>query len=217
MREVVLRLAVKNYERARDVLAQVTERTQRTLDAVKGVTASLREGVELARQLPKESSGGASLDDRAAEVRQRDLQALDRQRFGKAIGWGKEHLEKGLSVWSALSSGDLGQALPGLATAAAPLLPGIGPFLALVLPLEERLRKYLDEKLQRELALSEARLMARLDARALDRDYNRRIAEDPAFARQEARRALSLTLAEEARLGKRVERTRADLVTDFGL
>lgn len=221
MREVLLRLAVRNYERARDVMGQVTERTQRTLASVKEVTSELRAGIETARQLSAERTSGGSLDSRGAAAAGRDIQALDRRRFGQLFGPVNEVRERAEAVGRLGQmlggNAEASQVLPALMTGVARFVPGIGPFIAALAPITEGLLKHMEEKLQRELDKREARLLARLDAEARDRDYNRRFAEDPRFAREQARLALQQTLAEEARLGQRVERTRADLVTDFGL
>ena len=96
----------------------------------------------------------------------------------------------------------------------APFAPG-GNFATA--PLTEKLIGYLEERLQQELAKLEAAFTARLDEEAFKRDYARRLKEDPQFAREQARRAFDQAMAEEAALGKRVHKTTADLITDFGL
>ncbi len=220
MREVLLRVALRNYERARDVMANVTERTQRTLATAKDVTAELRAGLDAARQLGQEREDGG-LASRGAAASRRDIQAGERQRFGRLFGPINDVRERAESLgrFADMVGGDAeaSQVLPALLTGAARLVPGIGPFLAVLAPITQGILKHMEEKLQREIDKREARLLARLDAEARDRDYNRRIAEDPRFAREQARLALQQTLVEEARLGKRVERTRADLIADYGL
>jgi hypothetical protein len=96
-------------------------------------------------------------------------------------------------------------------------IPGLGPFMTLLAPLTEKLLGYLEERLQQELAKQEALFTARLEEERFRRDYSRRLEEDPRFAREQAKQAFQQTLREEAVLGKRIQKTTADLLTDFEL
>src|SRR4051812_29290803 len=98
-REVLLRLAVRNFERVRDVVGQVAERAQRTLATARSISDEVRSGVERAqksaevRGRARASGGGGSSDgtlfDRGAfrvlgqvnQARERG-EALGRTLFG---------------------------------------------------------------------------------------------------------------------------------------
>lgn len=217
-REVLLRLAIRNYERAREVAGQVMDRAQRTLTAAKGITAELRADLERARQLAETRSRAAALGARGAAASGRDVQALEGRAFRGLFGPLGQARERGESL-ARILGGDLdpSRALSGLMTGVAPFVPGVGAFLALLAPITDKLLGQLEERLERELKAREQRLLARLDEERFLADYARRLAEDPRFAREQARLALEQTLAEEAGRGRRVERSTAELVTDFGL
>lgn len=216
-RDVLLRFALRNYERAREVATKVAERAERTLSTAKGLTDELRLGLAQTRELATERARAAALGKRGATAAGRDVQGLEARRFGGLFGPAAEAREKGESFVN-LFTGDkqASQAIPGLLRAGA-FVPGIGPFMALLAPLTEKLLGHLEERLERELARREAALVARLEEDRFRSDYTRRLAEDPAFARQQARVAFERALAEEAALGTRVEPTTADLIADFGL
>ena len=217
-REILLRFRTENYERAREVAKKVAERAQRTLQTAKGLTGELRQGLDRARKAAELRQRGAALGRRGAAASARDLQAAGQSRFGGLFGTVGEAREKGESLANALfSEGGVTQNLPSLISGVGQFIPGLGPFMTLLAPLTEKLLGYLEERLQQELAKMEASFLARLDEEAFKRDYSRRLKEDPQFARDEARRAFEQTLAEEAVLGKRIHKTTADLITDFGL
>lgn len=217
-REILLRFRTKNYERARDVAKKVAERARKTLQTAKGLSGELKEGLDRARKKAELRQRAAGLGRRGAAASGRDLQAMGRSRFGELFGTVGEAREKGESFANALfGAGGITQNLPSLISGVGQFVPGLGPFMTLLAPLTEKLLGYLEERLQQELAKMESAFTARLDEEAFKRDYSRRLKEDPQFARDEARRAFQHTLAEESTLGKRVHKTTADLITDFGL
>jgi len=216
-REILLRFRTKNYERARKVAERIAERAKDTLHTAKSLGAELREQVEQARRTAELRKRGAAMGRRGAAASARDLQAGQRQRFGEALGAAGEAREKGEALAALFSGEDVVSSLPSLIGGVGQLVPGLGPFAALLAPLAEKLLGYLEERLEQELAKQEALFTARLEEERFQRDYTRRLEEDPRFAREQAKRALQLTLAEEARLGKRVQKTTADLLTDFDL
>lgn len=212
MREVVLRFAVRNYERARDLANQVAERAQRTLATTKATAGEVRESLDRAQKLAEVKERTAAGERFTAP----GMGGSDRGlRFLAPVNQAREKAE---SLGRLVFGGrEVSQAVPGLLTGVAPLLPGIGAAMVLIAPLAEKLFSYLDERLQKELDKRTSTLLARLDEQRLEADYARRLVEDPRFAREQARLALEQTLAEEARRGPRIERTRADLIADFGL
>lgn len=206
-RELLLRLALRNYERAREVAAQVAERAQKTLATAKGLTAELRQGAERAEKLAaaRERASARGAQYAAPTTLRQTLGSLGQARErGEQVGRAVGHL------------GDAAQSLPGLMTTAG-WLTGLGAFTALLVPLTQKLIAYLDERLEKEIRKETAAFRARLEEERFLADYPRRLREEPAFARAEARKALEATLMEEALLGKRLEKTRGDLVADFGL
>jgi hypothetical protein len=214
-REILLRLAVRNYERARDVAAQIAERAQRTLATAKTLSEELKTGVERAQKAAAQRErspaarglGGAGTDG----------SLFDRGTFG-ALGQVNQARERGAALGRTLfGGGEPSQTLPSLMTLAGAAVPGLGPFMALLAPLTQQLLSYLEERLAQELARREQALVARLEEDRLRSDYTRRLEEDPAFRRQQARLAFEQTLAEEAVRGTRSEPVTSDLVTDFGL
>jgi len=217
-REILLRFRTQNYERAREAAKKVAERTKRTLQTAKGLGNELKEGLDRARKAAELRRRGAALGRRGAAASGRDLQAAGRSRFGELFGSVGEAREKGESLANALfGGGGVTQNLPSLISGVGQFIPGLGPFMTLLAPLTEKLLGYLEERLHQELAKMESSFLARLDEEAFKRDYARRLKDDPQFAREEARRAFEQTLAEEAVLGKRIHKTTADLITDFGL
>ena len=217
-REVLLRFKTKNYERARDLAKKVAEGARRTLRTTKGVAQELKQSLERSQKAAELRARTAALGGRGASAAGRNLQALDRARFSGVFGTVGEAREKGESLATALfGAGGPVQNLPSLLSGVGQFLPGLGSFMTLLAPLTEKLLGHLEERLQQELAKREAAFVARLDEQAFRSDYTRRLQEDPRFAQEQARRAFELALAEEARLGKRVHRSTADLIADLGL
>jgi hypothetical protein len=213
VRDVVLRLALKNYERARELAAGVAERAERTLDRVRTVSGELRGAVDRAQKL-------SETQERAASSGRPNLRSPgDRPgagfQFLRPVNEAREKVESLGRL--AMGGAEAARTVPALLRMGGPLLVG-GPLVALLAPLTEKLLAYVDERIQAEVDKREQRLLARLDEERFRADYNRRFAEDPRFARDEARRALELTLAEEAKRGRRIEPFSADLALgDFGL
>lgn len=207
-RELLIRLALRNLERAREVATQVAERAQKTLSTAKGLTAELRQGLERAEKL-------STARERAARLGAQDGTGAGTLR--QTLGPLRHARERGELVGRAVSAlGDAAQSLPTLMTTAG-WLTGLGALTGLLAPLTQKLIAYLDERLEKEIRKETAAFRARLEEERFLADYPRRLREDPAFARAEARKALEATLMEEALLGKRLEKTRGDLVADFGL
>ncbi len=217
-REVLLRFRTKNYERAKKVAERIAERAKKTLDTAKHLGGELKENLQQAQKTAALRKRGAGLGRRGAGASARDLQAGQRQGFGELFGSVGEAREKGESLANVLFGGqDMTQALPSLISGVGQFIPGLGPFMTLLAPLTEKLLGYLEDRLQQELAKQEALFTARLEEERFRRDYSRRLEEDPRFAREQAKRAFEQTLAEEAVLGKRIQRTTADLLTDLEL
>jgi hypothetical protein len=217
-REILLRLAVRNYERARDVATRIAERAERTLVTAKSLSEELRTGLDRAqkaaalRQRPASGTGNFGNVGRGA-----DESLFDRGAFG-SLGEVNRLRGRGAALGRALfGGGEPSQTLPSLMTLAGAAVPGLGPFMALLAPLTQQLMSYLEERLAQELARREQALTARLEEDRLRSDYTRRLNEDPTFRRQQARLAFEQTLAEEAARGTRSEPITSDLVTDFGL
>lgn len=209
MRDVVLRLALRNYERARELAGALAERADRTLATARSVGAELRDSAEQARKAGQER-------ERARP--KADAPRASGRSFGQVFGAVNSARERGEALAGVLAGGgEPSQAIPRLMGLAGAVVPGIGPFLSFLAPLTEKLLARLEEKLAQELARREERLVAQLTEDAFRADYNRRFAEDPRFAREQARLAFEHTLVEEAARGPRLERTTADLVADFGL
>ena len=217
-REVLLRFRTKNFERAKKVAERIAERAKKTLDTAKTLGTELKENLQQTQKAAELRRRGAGLGGRGAAASARDLQAGQRQGFGQLLGTVGEAREKGESFANLLFGGqDMTQALPSLISGVGQFIPGLGPFMTLLAPLTEKLLGYLEERLQQELAKQEALFTARLEEERFRRDYTRRLEEDPQFAREQAKRAFEQTLAEEAVLGKRIQRTTADLLTDLEL
>lgn len=216
-REILLRLAVRNYERARDVAAQIAERAQRTLATAKSLSDELRTGLDRAQKAAALRERGAALAQRGGRSGAGDESLFDRGAF-RALGQVNQARERGAALGRTLfGGGEPSQTLPSLMTLAGAAVPGLGPFMALLAPLTQQLLAYLEQRLAQELARREAALVTRLEEDRLRSDYTRRLEEDPAFRRQQARLAFEQTLAEEAARGTRSEPVASDLVTDFGL
>lgn len=214
-REILLRLALKNFERARDLGHQVADKAQRTLTAAKDAADKARRAAETSQRSAASTAGatsGASAAGAAAGARagfgdrvERGLRGINeaRERVGQVAG---------------IAAGGV-----GVADAAALLRMGgraLGPpglVLAVLAPFVEELIKWHKEKLEAELQERAREIFAKLERERAQSDYSRRFAEDPAFAWFQAKQAFEETLAEGARRGKRVERTTGDLVADFGL
>lgn len=214
-REILLRLALKNFERARDLAHQVADKAQRTVAAAKDAADKAKRATEASKRSVASTAGGgavaagagvaagarAGLGDRV----ERGLRGINeaRERVGQVAG---------------IAAGGV-----GIADAAALLRMGgraFGPaglVLTVLAPFVEELIKWHKEKLEAELQDRARAIFAELERERQQSDYSRRFAEDPAFAWAQAKQALEETLAEEARRGKRVERTTGDLVADFGL
>lgn len=213
MRDIVLRLALKNYERARELAAGVADRAERTLDRVRALSSELRGAADRAQKL-SEAQERAAPSSRpsfraAAERPGAGFQSL------RPVNEAREKVESLGRL--AMSGAEAARTLPALMRMGGPLIAA-GPLAALLAPLTEKLLAYVDERIQAEVDKREKRLLARLDEERFRADYNRRFAEDPRFAREEARRALEQTLAEEAKRGRRIEPFSADLALgDFGL
>lgn len=217
-REILLHFRTKNYERAKETAQKVAERARRTLDTAKGLRDELKQGLERAQKLAELRRRGAGLGGRGAAASERDVAASQRASFSDLFGTVGEAREKGESAAQLLfGGGSPAQTIPALISGAGQFIPGLGPFMTLLAPLTEKLLSYLEERLQQELKKQEERFNARLEEERFRMDYTRRFQEDPAFARDQARRALEQTLAEEAARGKRIQKTTADLITDFGL
>lgn len=215
-REILLRLAVRNYERARDVAAQIAERAQRTLATAKNLSEELKTGLDRAQKAAVLRERGATLGARGARSNP-DESIFDRGAF-RALGQVNQARERGAALGRTLfGGGEPSQTIPSLMTLAGAAVPGLGPFMALLAPLTQQLLSYLEERLAQELARRESALVARLEEDRLRSDYTRRLEADPAFRRQQARLAFEQTLAEEAVRGTRSEPVTSDLVTDFGL
>ncbi|MGE0713326.1 MAG: hypothetical protein AB7N76_26465 [Planctomycetota bacterium] len=215
-REILLRLAVRNFERARDVAARIAERAERTLAAAKSVSDELRTGFERAQKTAALRERGAATGARGANPTT-EGSIFDRGAF-RALGQVNQARGRGAALGRALfGGGEPSQTLPSLMTLAGAAVPGLGPFMALLAPLTQQLLSYLEERLAQELARREQALVTRLEEDRLRSDYTRRLEEDPAFRRQQARLAFEQTLAEEAARGTRSEPVTSDLVTDFGL
>lgn len=219
MREIVLRLALKNYERARELSQAVSERVDRTLARAREVSSELRSAEARQQRLGQAEDRAAALSQRAEALRARDVQGLEARQFGGVFGRVNQVRGRVESLGRLiLDERDPGQALRGFMAGAAPYLLGVGPLLALLAPLTDQVFSRLEERLESELNKREERLLARLEEERFRADYSRRLKEDPAFARAEARRAFEQTLDEEAALGRRIEPTSADLsLSDFGL
>ena len=217
-REVLLRFRTKNYERAKKVAERIAERAKKTLATAKTLTGEVKQGLERAQNAAELRKRGAGLGRRGAAASARDLQAGQRQGFGQLIGTVGEAREKGESFANALFGGQgMTQSLPSLISGVGQFVPGLGPFMTLLAPLTEKLLGYLEERLQQELAKQESLFTARLEEERFRRDFTRRLKEDPAFAREQAKKAFEQTLAEEAAVGKRIQKTTADLLTDLEL
>ncbi len=217
-REILLRFRTKNYDRAKKVAERIAERARKTLATAKTLTGAVKQGLERAQKAAELHKRGASLGKRGAAASARDLQAGQRQGFGQFFGTVGEAREKGESLANALFGGQgLAQSLPSLFSGVGQFVPGLGPFMTLLAPLTEKLLSHFEERLQQELAKQESLFTARLEEERFQRDFTRRLKEDPDFAREQARRAFEQTVAEEAALGKRVHRQTADLLTDLEL
>ncbi|MCO5171161.1 MAG: hypothetical protein M9894_33065 [Planctomycetes bacterium] len=213
MREVVLRLALRNYERARDLAAGVADRTERTLGRVRTLSGELKSALERAEKLSgateRTAAAGRASGRAPFEGPDPGLAFLGPVNRARARVESLGHL--------ALGGADAARTVPALLRMGGPLLLG-GPLVALLAPLTQKLLAYVDERVRKEVDQREQRLFAHLEEERFRADYARRLAEDPRFARAEARRALEATLAEEARRGPRIEPFSADLALgDFGL
>lgn len=216
-REILLRLAVRNYERARDVAAQIAERAQRTLATAKNLSDELKIGLDRAQKAAALRERGASPGARGGGGSAPDGSVFDRGAF-RALGQVNQVRERGAALGQAIfGGGEASQTIPSLMTLAGAAVPGLGPFMALLAPLMQQLLGHLEERLAKELARRESALIARLDEDRLRSDYTRRLEEDPAFRRQQSRLAFEQALADEARRGTRSEPVASDLVTDYGL
>jgi len=217
-REILLRFRTRNYERAQKVTEKIADRARKTLSTAKNLGSELRENLQQTQKRAELRSRGAALGQRGAAAAERDLQLGERQAFGQLFGTVGEAREKGESLANVLFGGqEITQALPSLISGVGQFVPGLGPFMTLLAPLTEHLLGYLEERLQQELAKQEALFTARLEEERFRRDFTRRLEEDPRFAREQARRAFEQTLAEEAAVGKRIQKKTADLLVDFEL
>jgi len=217
-REILLRFRTKNYERAKKVAEAIAERAKKTLATAKDMSGELKESVQRAQKAAQLRARGAALGKRGAAASGRDLQGLQRGRFGQlfgSVGEAKDKAEGVLGLFS--GDGDVAQQLPGMISTVGQFIPGIGPFMAVIGPITEKLFAHLEERLQEELAKQEALFTSRQEEERFRNDYSRRFQEDPTFRRQQSRQALHETLREEKVLGKRVQKTTADLLTDFEL
>lgn len=217
-REILLRLRTRNYDRAKEVAQRVAERARKTLETAKVLRDELRQGLDRAQKTAELRQRASALGRRGGAASGRDVFAGQRAGFGELLGTVGAAREKGESFAQLLfGGGSPSQTIPALISGAGQFVPGLGPFMALLGPLTEKLLGYLEERLQQELKKQEERINARLEEDRFRMDYARRFQEDPRFAREQAREALARTLAEEAVLGKRIQKTTADLLTDFGL
>ncbi|HBP21947.1 MAG TPA: hypothetical protein DEA08_29700 [Planctomycetes bacterium] len=219
---IVLNFALKKLkaaeEAAKKILVSVRKSTDLSKEERRDRSKAARESLKEIRARRRFEQRRAKLQGRANALRGRDLLAASRGRFSGLFGTVGEAREKGESFANALfGDGEISQSLPSLISGVGQFVPGLGPFMTLLAPLTEKLLGHLEERLQQELAKQETRLLARLEEQRFRMDFTRRFKEDPAFAREQARQALERTVAEEARLGKRIQKTTADLVTDFGL
>ena len=219
---IVLNFALKKLkaaeEAAKRILVTVKKSSGLSKEERREQSKAAREGLKEVRARQRFEKRRQRLQRRASALSGRDLQANSRGRFGGLFGSVGEAREKGESLANALfGDGEASQKLPALISGAGQFLPGLGPFMTLLAPLTEKLIGHLEERLQVELAKQEAAFTARLDEQAFQRDYARRLKEDPQFAREQARRAFDQAVVEEAALGKRVHKATADLITDFGL
>lgn len=208
MREVLLRLRTTHYERASELADAVRERAERVLRTARALGDELRTSLERARELaaPRAAARGAGGAPGATSPSPAPGQALGRQLRG--LG---ELREKGEGLAGALTEGSL----PRLMTLAGPFAPALGgALLTLLAPVVDRVTKELEARFEARLAARESALLARLDEERLRADYARRLAEDPRFAREQARAALADTLREERWAGPRIDRAAADLLTD---
>ena len=78
-------------------------------------------------------------------------------RFAQVFGSVGEAREKGEALLG-IFEGNLGQVLGGVGQ----LVPGLGPFASLISPLLDRLTAYVDERIEIQAAVLEARTLARL-------------------------------------------------------
>ena len=206
------------YERAKKVAEAIAARAKKTLATAKDLSGELKEGVQRAQKSAELRRRGAALGQRGAAASGRDLQGLQRGRFGQlfgSVGEAREKAESALNLFS--GGGDVTQQLPALISGVGQFIPGIGPFMAVLGPVTEKILSHMEERLQQELAKQEALFTGRLEEERFRNDFGRRLEEDPSFRREQAKRALEETLAEEKALGKRVQKTTADLLADFEL
>lgn len=217
-REILLRFRTKNYERAKKVAEAVADRAKKTLATAKDMSEELKEGVQRAQKAAQLRKRGATLGKRGAAASGRNLQGLQRGRFGQlfgSVGEAKEKAEGVLGLFS--GGGEVTQQLPGLISGVGQFIPGIGPFMAVLGPVTEKILGHMEERLQQELAKQEALFTGRLEEERFRNDFTRRFQEDPRFRREQAKQAFRETLIEEKVLGKRVQKTTADLLSDFEL
>lgn len=97
-------------------------------------------------------------------------------------------------------AGAKGARLAGLAT----LLPGgpAGVVTAGLVVVFDALMSYLDEEMKQRLARHQESLLARVERRIFEADYQRRLAEDPQFQRGEAEKAYNAMRAHQVELAR---------------
>ncbi|HBP20487.1 MAG TPA: hypothetical protein DEA08_22185 [Planctomycetes bacterium] len=197
-REILLRLKTERYEKALKLIERLKQGAKDALDR----TRQAEETADAGDRRRKALAG------RAKRLRGRDLVRGQQDRFAQVFGSVGEAREKGEALLG-IFEGNLGQVLGGVGQ----LVPGLGPFASLISPLLDRLTAYVDERIEIQAAVLEARTLARLEEQRLRDDYSRRLRKDPEFQREQAHDAFWRLLREEAARGKRIHRT--DLLADL--
>lgn len=193
--EVVLRLKVGRFKEALKIVERIKIRVREVVSDTQRAQAATKEDADETRRKQRKQRSRAWKSTTGVEVQQ--------NRFGARLGSVGSAHERVTSLFDAVNSRSVGS----IASAFAEFAPGaLGPMLAVAGPLVDRLMAYVDERIEIQAAVIEARTQALLDEERFRRDYSRRLAEDAEFERTQARKGYEQFRREEAVFGKRIER-----------
>lgn len=196
MKEAVLSFRLQALQAAEDkakrVLVAVQKAGDLSKDVKRQITATTRQGIKELRELKAaEIDRLRGIKDRAREFAA-SLRGPDRS--GVALGAlrGLNQVREKAGAALSLLNGGVGS-ISSLASLGGPLAAAAA---AVVVPLIQQAVKGIEEAQNAKLDLLKLQIEADLERIAYEGNYERKLAEDPSFARREAFRAFAHTAEE---------------------
>lgn len=207
-REVVLNFrlqALQEAEKAaKKVLVDVQKSTELTREEKRALSVPLRDNLALLRKQKEQ----LLLEARANKIAGASVGSLDRLKEPLRVA--NMAREKGTALVNALQGG-IGGVGGLLGALGGPVAAGLA---ALVIPLVQKAVAEAEARIEARRRIQAEIAALRAEEAAYQADYARKLDEDPAFRRAEARKAFDATTAEEAYRAARGE-TPVDFLGGF--